>query len=315
MQRLESVRVKVQELYEQFLLEADKNPFSSMPLVCPWTVKRMAEILNIDIVSEYYQVPNIKTFLKTFLLQYRLEGLVSSQEIQSCLEMVLHANQKHKSSDISFGKNINSYDKNVENYCVECNLIAVKYCTDCKDALCEDCCARLHAKGTRVDHWINKIIRCSMCTNFPSRLQCTCTFETFCLECYSRHHVKTLPQYLDLKPLRIDYSLRVMHTQHVKHLGDVLHASLHKNITHELQVKPKLLTTDWHPFLDSLGVEYHYNFKTEESVRHFTNLADEPKSKNSDRLDKCINKIKFDISGKVLPDKLTHAQCESLLET
>ena len=42
---------------------------------------------------------------------------------------------------------------------------------------------------------------------YPAKLQCTYTFGNFCHECYARKHVKVLPKYLDLKPVKIDYRL------------------------------------------------------------------------------------------------------------
>lgn len=90
-------------------------------------------------------------------------------------------------------------------YCVECQVLATNFCPQCEDLFCEQCYERLHSRGNRQLHRPNHLIPCCLCRSFPAKLQCTYTYGNYCLECYSRKHVKTIPKYLDMKPLKIDY--------------------------------------------------------------------------------------------------------------
>ena len=323
MERCESIKGKILELFELFLREQVSGTGVVIPLVSPWAVKSLADILEIDVVKEFFQVPNLKTFVKTFLLQFRLEGDIKAQEVQTCLEMVSQERLKHIEGRDDHDNEVNSYSKNVQIYCVECGLVAARYCTTCKDCLCGECCVRIHGKGSRANHRINKILLCSLCKNYPSRLQCTYTFHTFCIDCYTKRHAKNLPKSLDLKPLRIDYTLTQKSTNSWNSsrisLSDVLHSALVQEDVPEPH-NPSVTTVvingdnrkDWHPFLDSSGVTYYYNFRTQESVRRFEVFQQKPLPEQApdDRLRRSVNKIKFDISPKVLCDQLTKAQVE-----
>ena len=302
---MQETRIQIEQLFEQFLLDSEANPIASMPLVSPWTVKRIAEIMGVDIVNEPYQVPNMKTFLKTFLLQYRIEGLISQEEINTSLDMVKLTRERFTVPLAEFA--VNEYSRNVQIYCVECSLTATRYCTYCKDSFCGECAYRVHAKASRKNHRINKILVCSLCRNFPARFQCTYSFEIYCVDCYKKKQAPTLPVSLDLKPLRIDYTLTSAPRR----------STLPGVICNEeggKEHKPSMnafAAVDWHPFLDSLGVKYHYNFKTQESVRRLEvgKVAQKKFSMSA------INKIKFDIAPKVFPDKLSKAQTEILQDS
>merc|ERR1719355_178346 len=87
-----------------------------------------------------------------------------------------------------------------------CGSVASCYCPQCGDCFCEECFEKLHAKGNRSQHEANNIIPCVLCQTMPAKLQCTYTFGSYCQQCYSQKHCKSLPKFLDLKPLRIDYT-------------------------------------------------------------------------------------------------------------
>merc|ERR1719456_1828617 len=149
-----------------------------MPLVCPKYVKQMAEILEVDLVAEPFMVRTLKTFLKAFSQQYRLEEELDPQEVKWCLEIV--DNERAK---VNIARNLEYEEDPSDNvmpaahaqlYCIECGVVATCFCPGCKDCLCEGCFERLHAKGNRSTH--------------------------------APKHVKTLPKFLDLKPIRIDYT-------------------------------------------------------------------------------------------------------------
>ena len=336
--KMDRVREQIQELFEIFLTESHRPGDISSPLVSPWAVKRMAEILGVDIVDEYYQVPNIKTFLKTFLLQYRLEEGINPEEIDSCREMVSHERAKHKqpseSSDPHPYHEEISKMNSAQLYCIECGLVGTRFCVSCKDCFCTECCDRIHAKGNRSLHHVNKIIPCTLCRTRPSRLQCTYSFNTFCTECYSSKHVKTIPtNMLDLRPVRIDYTLGFNTKSPGKgrmSLGEELAGSMGAGAPiamHSLKNSRLLaigepdsqieldasssftapttasLPHDWHPFLDSSGVRYYYNFKTQESMRRAgPGVIPDPtiEEVKRSRTENAIRKIIFDSGATVL---------------
>lgn len=115
---------------------------------------------------------------------------------------------------------------------------------------------RIHEKGHRRNHEFNFLNPCSLCQVYPAKLQCTYSFGLFCHECYARKHVKTLPKFLDLKPVRVDY--RVPGGAEGWRVG------------REAKKRPPAaakLGAEWHTFFDPRGQEYHHNFNTGEFGR------------------------------------------------
>jgi len=122
----------------------------------------------------------------------------------------------------------------------------------------------------------NHLIPCCLCRVMPAKLQCTYTFGQYCHECYARKHVKTLPKFLDLKPIRIDY------TKPEKKTEPAADALAKKRVCAIGEVDPSLelregfskrapiqttLGEKWHAFYDLRGIKYYYNFETQESMR------------------------------------------------
>jgi hypothetical protein len=103
-------------------------------------------------------------------------------------------------------------------------------------------------------------------------LQCTYTFKTFCRNCFSKRHAKTLPTHiLDLLPVRIDYTLGFntpdpssLQEELISEISVAVRPSLAPDPGSALPMNPG---EDWHPFIDSSGVLYYYNFRTQESMR------------------------------------------------
>merc|ERR1712061_911732 len=238
-----------------------------------------AEMLRIDLAKEPFMVRTLKTFLKAFSQQYRLEEEIDAQEVKWCLEIV--ENERTKDS---ITKNMDMEDDpgelvnpaaHAQLYCIECQVIATCFCPECEDCFCEACFERLHSKGNRSTHEPNHLIPCCLCRAFPAKLQCTYTFGNYCHECYARKHVKTLPKFLDLKPLRIDYTTKrkakvdedPKNNVRIWALGEV-------NPKFEAQEgfskRAPIQTTlgeEWHAFYDLRGVKYYYNFGSGESMR------------------------------------------------
>merc|ERR1712100_472030 len=151
-------------------------------------------------------------------------------------------------------------------YCVECELVASCYCPECEDSLCEGCFDKLHSKGNRSRHIPNHIIPCVICKVMPAKLQCTYTRGNYCMDCYTKKHAKTLPKFLDLKPLKIDYrkpkKKRADDTSMSSPLIPEDQDSFSKSAPLETTLGEK-----WHAFYDLRGVKYYYNFETQESMR------------------------------------------------
>ena len=285
---LQQTKERLEEFFDSFVKETNpSSDTSTVILISPWTVKRLGEILGVNVAQEGNQVPNLKTFLRVFPLQFRVEQGIKPEEIESSLDMILQ--ERIKQREGSRGSNTKG-SETLQTSCVECGVEGERYCVDCNEASCLDCCGRLHAKGNRAKHTLNKIIPCSLCRRSCARLLCTYTFRSFCIDCYRRRHLKTIPhEMLDLRPLEIDYTLRKT-TPHVPSLTDEIIETAGEPASPiapgfkrvlapgepEPLIEPSTVGKDWHPFLDSSGVIYYYNFVTQESMRRASTGIQEP---------------------------------------
>jgi hypothetical protein len=69
----------------------------------------------------------------------------------------------------------------------------------------------------------------------------------------------------------------------------------------------------WHPFLDSSGLVYYYNFQTQESMRRPNSLLNQKETKDgSQQTDAAVKRIMFESGPKILDDCLSKAQAEAL---
>lgn len=66
--------------------------------------------------------------------------------------------------------------------CVECDNVALSYCTMFGDYMCLACFARLHQKGSRRNAKAYKLEVCQLCKSKAAKLQCGYTGRLFCLE-------------------------------------------------------------------------------------------------------------------------------------
>merc|ERR1719373_736226 len=165
-------------------------------------------------------------------------------------------------------------------YCIECGTVATCYCPECGDCMCDGCFGRLHARGNRASHEPNHFIKCAICKVNPAKLQCTYTRGKYCTDCYTKKHAKTLPKFLELKPLKIDYkrSAKKDREEQAKKRGEAppIVAVVGPPEEQDPEIKetfsrPAPLETTlgekWHAFYDLRGVKYYYNFETQESMR------------------------------------------------
>jgi hypothetical protein len=281
--REEHIKLRINRILWQYEAESQTDVQHQMPLVSPKYIRVLSEILECDIKTEAYMVRTLKTFLKAFSQMYH-EGELDTQEVKWCLEIC--DNERAKDAQVKDPQEDESAAIDApmggQLYCVECDMVARCYCPECEDCFCEMCFDRLHSKGNRSRHIPNHIIPCVICKNDPSRempakLQCTYTRGNYCVDCYTKQHAKTLPHFLDLKPLKIDYRTNALRVAQGKSgLGKEEHVDDGPPPGMEIEVqdcfsKPAPLETrlgeKWHAFYDLRGVKYYYNFETEESMR------------------------------------------------
>ncbi|CAD7944297.1 unnamed protein product [Amoebophrya sp. A25] len=305
----EHIKLRLNRMLWTYEAESQHDVSLQQPLISPLYVQQIAEMLKIDLPKEPFMVRTLKTFLKAFSQQYRLEEEIDSQEVKWCLEIVENERAKAgiaRNMDLEDdpGELVNP-SAHAQLYCIECQVIATCYCPDCEDCFCENCFERLHSKGNRHKHEPNHLIPCCLCRAFPAKLQCTYTFGNYCHECYARKHVKTLPKFLDLKPLRIDYTARRKPDAgaaaggspaskaapgaaagagpgggaatstakppggpaRVWALGEVNPAFEAQEGFSKRAPIQTTLGEEWSAFYDLRGVKYYYNFTTGESMR------------------------------------------------
>jgi hypothetical protein len=267
--REEHIKLRINRMLWSYEADCAQDITNQQPLIAPKCIKHIADVLEVNLAEEPFMVGTLKTFLKAFSQQYRLEEDLDLQEIKWCVEIV--ENERTKASIAGQLPNAEQDDAEEDGikptvhaqlYCVESGNLATVYAADCGDCFCEEEYERLYAKGNRAKMKPVNIIPCTLCQVYPAKLQCTYTFGNFCHECYARKHVKTLPRFLDLKPVKIDY--RAANPIGYKQ-SEMLNAAAPKRESAEPD-----LGANWHAFYDMRGCKYFYNFKTDESMRRPT---------------------------------------------
>lgn len=286
--REEHLKLRINRMLWSYEAESEADVQNQHPLISPKYVKQMAEILGVVLSGESAEpimVRVIKTFLKAFSQQRNIEDELDTQEVKWCLEIVENERAKSQiTADVISGR-VEDTSENIranvhkQLYCIECGVVASCYCIQCQDCLCENCFEKLHSKGNRSLHTGNHIIPCCLCQSMPAKLQCTYTFGNYCQQCYSQKHVKSLPKFLDLKPMRIDYTKKDVRRVDYSDEGQDMEE---KRVWATGETDPEeearggfskrapaetTLGDKWHAFYDLRGVKYYYNFETEESLR------------------------------------------------
>jgi hypothetical protein len=271
----EHIKLRLNRLFWTYESQCATSFEKTEPLVSPKYIELMAEIVGVDVVVEWFMVRTLKIFLKAFCQQYRLEEELSEQEIRWCLDIVENERRKAEMTEqlkkeeaeakLDATTQVDPIDPLVHQqvYCVECQRLATCYCLGCTDPLCEECFLRIHEKGQRRFHEFNYLSPCNICMVFPAKLQCTYSFGLFCHECYARKHVKVLPKYLDLKPVKIDYRLP----------GGTSGFGGKKRPKRKLELSGHELGDHWHTFFDLRGCPYFYNFASREAMRRSTDAV------------------------------------------
>ncbi|KAF4676478.1 hypothetical protein FOL47_006116 [Perkinsus chesapeaki] len=188
--------------------------------------------------------------------------------------------------------------------CVECaERPALSYCLECRDHTCHDCYDKLHQKGHRSRHTPFKLVCCSLCGLMPARLRCQVTDKCFCHDCYAMKHIQTLsmPE-KEMQPFLIDYVALKANL-----FNDTSHEDVQLTETGALAERQyqagtlgmrgtkkatiddgksgvklaintsrsddeeswssSIIGSQWHPFYDSTGIMYYFNFATGEKMR------------------------------------------------
>jgi len=273
----EHIKLRINRILWQYESEAATGLQLQMPLLSPKYIKVFAEILKVDLREEPFLIGTIKLFLSAFSTQYH-QGELVTQEVRWCLN-ILDSDRKRYENKFNFDDPSVALDDDTPGllYCVEdCGAPAECYCLDCGDCFCKECYKTLHQKGTRFHHKPRYFIDCEMCLKqgkkTPAKKHCTYTKEKYCTECYDKHAM-TLPKFLDLKPLKIDYRRPDKEDSNKPALVDTASSII---IDEDPEAKgcfsrpappENRLGESWHAFYDLRGVKYYYNFDTEESMR------------------------------------------------
>jgi len=275
----EHMKLRINRMLWSYEADCAQDIATQQPLISPKYCVQIADVLDVDLTVEPFMVGTLKTFLKAFSQQYRLEEDLDLQEIKWCREIVENERTKARiAADLPKDAVADAAQEEADDaikptvhaqlYCVESGKLATLYAPDCGDCFCEEEYDRIYAKGKRRVNKPVHIIPCSLCQVYPAKLQCTYTFGNFCHECYARKHVKTLPKFLDLKPVKIDYRA-------ANPTGAGYSTKTDKNKPNEkpkrepgeIEPEPNHLGGKWHAFYDLRGCKYFYNFETEESLR------------------------------------------------
>jgi hypothetical protein len=276
----EHIKLRINRVLWSYEAEAQTDLATQQPLVSPKYVKVLADILSCQLATEPYMVRMLKKFLKAFSQMYH-EGELDIQEVKFCLEIVENERAKNEVARqlMDEEEEVDALDPGMSGqvYCVECpehlETVATCYCPECGDCLCQSCFERLHARGNRRNHEPNYFIQCAICKTLPAKLQCTYTRGKYCVDCFFKKHNKTLPKFLDLKPLKIDYkrSAKLDRKDGVPEEPEFNVVIDNDPEVKESFSKPAPLETTlkemWHAFYDLRGVKYYYNFETQESMR------------------------------------------------
>eukprot|EP00397_Hematodinium_sp_SG-2012_P016521 GEMP01016858.1.p1 GENE.GEMP01016858.1~~GEMP01016858.1.p1 ORF type:complete len:631 (+),score=114.03 GEMP01016858.1:175-2067(+) len=247
------------------------------PLISPEYIEQISDIMGFDVSKEPYIVRSLKAALKLFSQNYRMKERIAKEDVLELLERLRQDGARNDitmttwhetlSNDVTF----NLKDLSQGNVmCIECRGTAQSFCLECKDYFCTVCFNKLHLKGHRKEHVPFRLIPCSMCSVMPAKVHCTFTDKSLCHECYAMHHISTLPKDArENAPKTINYAKQQMAIVESHQLQHELKEERPDSATSQLSQDScaSVLTLDWHPFYDSKGIKFFYNFRTGESMR------------------------------------------------
>ncbi|CAD7954433.1 unnamed protein product [Amoebophrya sp. A25] len=255
------------------------------PLVSPEYIENLAEIMGYDLAAEPYIVRDLKTYIKIFGHSYRTNEEVAIEDVFALEEAVrlnrsrtdliqdtwkglrdLPTKETYKTAKRLYDEENEIIRKlaSGEVMCVECDSVALSYCTMFEDYMCLACFARLHQKGHRKDAKAYKLEVCTMCKSKAAKLQCGYTGRLFCLECFAMKHIKALPPHAkEIAPTKIHYQKMAPPKAPTEEEQDEGSSDEESEVDSELGV----LGAQWAPFFDAKGIQFYYNFATGERMR------------------------------------------------
>jgi len=258
------------------------------PLISPEYIEHLSDIFGYDVHKEPFLVRTLKAYIKVFAHSYRSKEDVEKSDVLKCMETLEEDRERNSMMeeiwhDTLFEEVKFELDKLADGriYCIECNSVALSFCLECKDYFCLKCFDKIHLKGQRSLHTPFRLIPCSMCLVMPAKLHCTFTDKSLCHECYAMRHIKQLPADAKENPARrINYRKQFDgYTAQAKQEQE-RNLPLEKERSNwrsdmsdmsdsDMSQKSyeSVLAAEWHPFYDSKGIKYYYNFTTGERMR------------------------------------------------
>eukprot|EP00392_Amoebophrya_sp_AT5.2_P012472 g12575.t1 len=264
------------------------------PLVSPEYVEHLAEIMGYDLAAEPYIVRDLKTYIKIFAHSYRTAESVAIEDVLALQEAVelnrgrtdliqdtwkglkdlidrdWPFTEMPVKEDFKTAKRLYEEENEIiqrlasgEVMCVECDNVALSYCTMFGDYMCLACFARLHQKGSRRNAKAYKLEVCQLCKSKAAKLQCGYTGRLFCLECFAMKHIKELPPHArEVAPTKIHYH-KMAAPKNPDEEADDAESEVESEVDSELGI----LGAQWAPFFDAKGIQFYYNFATGERMR------------------------------------------------
>ena len=287
-------------------------------LVSPKHIEELAQIFGIDLTGQSSSTPSVRKiadlsgrivrvlrlYLVMFAGEYRLKDEVDLDHIALCGENLLAEKEKwlvmSEIQDVDEETNLpikpllamkaSKALSDISSFtsgkikCIEClgedPAPASRYCANCGDFLCSDCCTKLHSKGKRSLHSILHLQVCCSCNTLPAKSICSATDRKLCHPCFALKHINQLDdKSRERPPHRIDYEqLAKDFISLCEARDDSEEIEEREKTTKFMQKSPytysdnlsekQLLASGlWHPFYDNKGTLYFYNFQTREQMR------------------------------------------------
>jgi len=297
--RADPIRVKQCRLNRLIWSYEAQGPAGQLqePLIGPEYIECLAEIMNFNLAEEPYLVRDLKNYLKIFAQSYRTHDEVSIEDViglQEAAELnrsrvYLVSNTWKSLKDLPTTEDIGTQRRLYEEEneiirklqsgevsCVECQNVALSYCTMFQDYFCLPCFARLHQRGHRKEAKAYKLEVCSQCRNKAAKLECNYTKRLFCAQCFAMVHIKSFPQEAkEIAPQKIHY-----HKMAAPPVEDDEGSAGVGDVDSSVGSEAERVSQEWIPFFDAKGIQYFYNFSTGERMRRSPRASPE-KSANS----------------------------------
>jgi len=234
----------------------------SGPLVSPHKIEHFASCLGFSLKNH----KNVSGVVR--VLKHWLKRLGNGMTLNSDTLRLMAEHLKVETSRMSF---LSSFDKiesvfhdnnlNIleqprdSQLCVNCSSKGSEiFCSGCNDRFCRPCFSWFHRKGNRASHKFDQLTPCLFYgeCNHSAVVRCPFRYDPYCISCYERRYLPSVPLDSREHPIRIHYSPQLTGNVRIK------------NSPPDRAID---IGSDWCPFYDRDGVLFHHNFKTGESIR------------------------------------------------